>query len=234
MRVLVTRPLRSGERTAKRLRGMGHEPVLLPLSQPMHDGQTAMDALARSHGPIAITSAEAVRALASSGTDLKPYRRRPVFAVGKASANEAKGVGFASVLASAGDGAQLAELIAQQTQESVTYLAGSPRAETFERSAQALGLKVDVVQCYRMQPREPEPEALREALIPPPGAILLYSRQTAARFFRLVEAQSEPGWLNQALILCLSTSVAAAVPASLCRNLRIAALPDEGSLLSLL
>ncbi|ULJ71742.1 uroporphyrinogen-III synthase [Rhizobium gallicum] len=234
MRVLVTRPLRSGERTAKRLRDKGHEPVLLPLSQPMHDGKTAMDALARTHGPIAITSAEAVRALSSSGTDVKPYRRRPVFAVGEASANEAKAVGFASVLASAGDGARLAELIAEQTRESVTYLAGSPRAKTFERTAHALGLKVDVVECYRMHQAEPDPVALREALTPPPEAILLYSRQTAERFFRLAEVQSEPAWLNQAIILCLSTSVAAAVPASLGRNLRIAALPDEGSLLSLL
>ncbi|APO76648.1 uroporphyrinogen-III synthase [Rhizobium etli 8C-3] len=234
MRVLVTRPLRSGQRTAKRLRDMGHEPVLLPLSQPVHDGKAAMDALARSHGPIAITSAEAVRALASSGADIRPYSRRLVFAVGEASANEAKAAGFASVLASAGDGARLAELIAAQTRQSVTYLAGSPRAETFERSAHALGLKVDVAECYRMQPAEPDPGALREALTPPPEAIVLYSRTTAERFFRLPEVRSEPGWLNQALILCLSTSVAAAVPASIGRNLRIAALPDERSLLSLL
>ncbi|WP_086999916.1 uroporphyrinogen-III synthase [Rhizobium sullae] len=234
MRVLVTRPKHSGERTAKTLRDMGHEPVLLPLSQPMHDGKAAMDALARSDGPIAITSTEAVHALSSSGTDVKPYRLRPVFAVGKASANAAKAIGFASVLASAGDGAQLAELIAGQIREPVTYLAGSPRAETFELKAQALGLKVDIVECYRMLPAEPDPDALLKALIPPPEAVLLYSRQTAERFFSLAGTQSEPAWINQALILCLSKAVAAAVPASLGRNLRIAALPDETSLLSLL
>ena len=56
-----------GERTAERLRHMGHEPVLLPLSRPVHDRKAAIEGLARSNGPIAITSAEAVRALSSIG-----------------------------------------------------------------------------------------------------------------------------------------------------------------------
>ncbi len=141
MRVLVTRPLPSAERTAKSLRDMGHEPVLLPLSQPVHDSKAALEGLARSNGPIAITSAEAVRVLSSAGEDIKPYLLRPLFAVGGASAKEAKAIGFNSVTASSGDGAQLAELIAHQTRETVIYLAGSPRAETFELRARALDLQ---------------------------------------------------------------------------------------------
>ncbi|NLS05657.1 uroporphyrinogen-III synthase [Rhizobium sp. P32RR-XVIII] len=234
MRVLVTRPLPSGERTANSLRDMGHEPVLLPLSRPVHDSRAAIDGLTKSNGPIAITSAEAVRVLSLSGEDIKPHLLRPLFAVGGASATEAQAIGFNSVAASSGDGAQLAELIARQTRGTVTYLAGRPRAETFELRSRALDLKLDVIECYRMQPATPDPDTLRTALTPPPQAILLYSRQTAESFFHLAEIQSESAWIDDALILCLSKSVATAIPAALGKKLRIAASPDETSLLSLL
>jgi uroporphyrinogen-III synthase len=234
MRVLVTRPLPSGERTAKSLREMGHEPVLLPLSQPVHDSRAAIDGLARSSGPIAITSAEAVRVLSSAGEDIKPHLLRPLFAVGSASAKEAEAIGFASVAASSGDGAQLAELIARQTRETVTYLAGRPRAETFELRSRALDLNVDVIECYQMQPAIPDPHTVRKALTPPPQAMLLYSRQTAENFFQLAQIQLESARIDDALILCLSEAVATAVPAALGKKIRVAASPDEKSLLSLL
>ncbi len=50
MRVLVTRPQHSGERTAERLRKLGHEPILLPLSQPVHDGDAAVRGLETTEG----------------------------------------------------------------------------------------------------------------------------------------------------------------------------------------
>jgi uroporphyrinogen-III synthase len=84
MRVLVTRPQSQGERTAQRLRGMGHEPLLLPLSEPRHDTDAAIEALNVHDGPIAITSAEAVRSLTTRSGELAHHLARPIFGVPRA------------------------------------------------------------------------------------------------------------------------------------------------------
>jgi uroporphyrinogen-III synthase len=71
--VIVTRPERSGERTALRLKEMGHEPIARPLSWPFHMPAVVKEALSTHSGPVAITSAEAVRAIEQLGPALVPY-----------------------------------------------------------------------------------------------------------------------------------------------------------------
>jgi uroporphyrinogen-III synthase len=234
MRVLVTRPLRQGERTAKRLRAMGHEPMLLSLSEPVHDSSTAIGALNRSTVPIAITSAEAICALAASPLALQPHLERVLYAVGDASADEARAAGFKTVLAASGDGSKLAEMIADDQRHHVLYLAGSPRAKTFEDKARELDIAVEVVESYGMRAVTPGPQALDVLATSPPEAVLFYSTQTALRFFQLFENMPLPDWLANAAIICLSDAVAAAVPQPLHANRRIAAMADERGLLSLL
>ncbi len=78
---------------------LGHVPILLPLSRARHDPQAALRALEgtsarRAAGQadalppsiIAVTSAEALRALESLGEALSPHLSRPLFAVGQATA----------------------------------------------------------------------------------------------------------------------------------------------------
>jgi uroporphyrinogen-III synthase len=235
MRVLVTRPLHSGERTAERLRGMGHEPVLLPLSQPQHDPDAALRGLTQTDGPVAITSAEAIRAIAHRGAERAPHLGRTLFAVGEATGSEARAAGFRSVISSSGGGAALAETIARQALGPILYLAGSPRAETFERRASDIGLKLVVTECYRMEPVEIDPATLRMLLTERrPHAILLYSRQTAESFFSNPEILSHSDTFTGIRFLCISKSVSEAVPASLQQNIAIATMPEERSLLSLI
>ncbi|KRB62750.1 uroporphyrinogen III synthase [Rhizobium sp. Root708] len=231
MRVLVTRPLRSGERTAERLRDMGHEPMLFPLAEPVHD-PAALHDLAGRPGPLAVTSAEAIRALASLPIVAPEYFDRHVFTVGEATAEEARALGFRSVMASAGNGADLADMIFSASPEPVTYLAGSPRATTFEARANDIGLPVIVVECYRMRPLRVDPSELAELLrTHRPQAILFYSRETAKALFALVEHQEI---LSAVRFLCLSQAVAEAIPVSLRHSADIASTPEEGALLSLL
>jgi uroporphyrinogen-III synthase len=235
VRVLVTRPLHSGERTAKRLREMGHEPILLPLSQPAHDAAAALQALAETEGAIVVTSAEAIRTISPLAERLGPHLSRPLFAVGDATAEEARAIGFESVHASAGNGSELADLIAEKNPGRILYLAGSPRAETFERRAQELGFGIKIAECYRMQPIIPDLETLQKALAKPQlDAILFYSRQTAGNFFRIPNIESELKMMTDIRYLCLSESVAEALSASLREKAAIASMPDEKSLLSLL
>ncbi|PDS79641.1 uroporphyrinogen-III synthase [Rhizobium sp. L43] len=235
MRVLVTRPAHSATRTARRLRDMGHEPLLLPLRRPVHDSAAAAGALATTSGAIAVTSAEAIRVVSALGEQLNPHLGRPLFAVGETTAEEARSLGFRSVAASQGNGRDLADLIATQGADGLLYLAGMPRAETFEARLSELGIRFSVAECYRMQPVAPGPAEI-EAIFAGgrPDAVLFYSRQTADDFFGLAElcsALAEHGGIR---LLCLSEAVAEAIPAALKKNAAIAPMPDEKSLLSLL
>lgn len=232
MRVLVTRPQRQGERTAQRLRELGHEPIMLPLSEPAHDSAAAIAALTQTAGRLAVTSAEAIRALLAQAASLAPHLDRPLYAIGSATAEAAIAAGFTAVKPASGDGRDLAELIAAEAAGAVTYLAGTPRAETFEKRASELGLRLTIAECYHMKQITPGNEALESLQRSSPDAVLLYSRETATILFRFFNPL--PEWIGAARILCLSEAVAAAVPAPSLKNLRIAAMPDEQSLLSLL
>jgi uroporphyrinogen-III synthase len=205
---------------------------MLPLSEPVHDSAAATAALAQTAGPLAVTSAEAIRALLTQSSSLAPHLDRPLYAVGSATAEAAIAAGFTAVKAASGDGRDLAELITAEAAGAVTYLAGTPRAETFEKRAGELGLRLTIADCYHMKQIAPGKEALESLQRAPADAVLLYSRETAAALFRFFNPL--PKWLGTARILCLSEAVAVAVPAPLLKNLRIAAMPDEQSLLSLL
>lgn len=233
MRVLVTRPLQSAERTAGRLREMGHEPLLLPLAEPEHEATQALRGLMETDGAIAITSAEAIRAL--HGHDLAPHLNRPLFAVGEATAEEASAAGFRRVTASSGNGRDLAEQIAGHGFDRALYLAGAPRAATFESRADELGLRLTVVEAYAMRPLEIPASTISDLFARrAPDAILFYSRQTAQWFFDQPEIVARLDLLENTRLLALAEPVAAAVPQALHKNIVIAAMPDKQSLLSLL
>ncbi|MBY5579490.1 uroporphyrinogen-III synthase [Rhizobium leguminosarum] len=235
MRVLVTRPAHSATRTAQRLRDMGHEPLLLPLRQPLHDSDAAADALATTSGAIAVTSAEAIRVLSALGEQLHPHLARPLFAVGETTAEEARNLGFRSIASSQGNGGDLADLVAAGKPGTLLYLAGAPRAKAFERRLRELGIHFSVVECYRMQPIVPGSAEI-EAIFSRsgPDAILFYSRQTAEDFFRVPELRSALPEHSGIRLFCLSEAVAEAVPAALRKNVVMSPMPEEKSLLSLL
>lgn len=235
MRVLVTRPAHSATRTAQRLRDMGHEPLLLPLRQPLHDSAAALAALATTSGAIAVTSAEAIRVLSALGEQLHPHLARPLFAVGETTAEEARSLGFRSVASSQGNGRDLADLVVPEKPGTLLYLAGTPRAETFEGRLHELGIHFSVAECYRMQPVVPSPAEIELIFSGPHAqAILFYSRQTAEDFFRAPELQSAVPEHSGIRLLCLSEAVAQAIPTALKKNVEISPMADEKSLLSLL
>jgi uroporphyrinogen-III synthase len=239
MRVVVTRPEHSGEHTAQRLAEMGHEAVLLPLSKPVRHPGTAQQALSNTQGAIAVTSAEAIRTMGALGQLLEPHLSRPLFAVGKATAEEARDLGFTSVFVSEGSGTELAELISREwtdiPQAPLLYLAGSPRAAGFEARLTGLNIPFRTVECYRMQDIVIDDATLRRLFLDAcADAVLLYSRQTAIRFFSLPLLQQHPSSLARIKFLCLSEAIAQAVPTSLHSHVDIANIPDEDSLLALL
>lgn len=236
MRVVVTRPEISAAKTAERLKLMGHEPVLLPLSRAVHHSQVATNALALPHSALIVTSAEALRALGNIDTGLKTDQDIPLFAVGEKTAAAARSAGFGNIHTGSGDGEGLAELIAAKLQSPdrpPLYLAGKPRADSLESRLEELGLPVRVAEIYEMIPIKYRPEEIDAWLrTQPPQAVLLYSRENAVRFFEIAERYAVP--FSETAFMCISTRTADAVPAAFRLNVRIAESPDENALLALL
>lgn len=237
MRILVLRPEPASARTAAKLSALGHEAVSLPLSKAEHDIEATREALREPHAAIAVTSAEIARLLARLGNALPTT----IFAVGQASADAMREVGFSTVLAAGGDGESLAGVIAAHYRETgmptdpVLYLAGNPRAPGLESRLREFGIPFRTVEAYRMVPLPLPPADVETALLHPvPDAVLLYSRESALAFFALAPLAEMPERLLSMRLLCMSRNVAAAVPQRFAARVSIASAPDEESLLALL
>ncbi len=260
MRVLVTRPQPSAAATAARLEALGHEAIVLPMMEAVHQPQAALDALSLPHSAIAVTSAEAIRALAPVKNDVAPHLITPIFCVGPATAEAARQFGFQSVGTSHATGRALAQLIAeifrlrgvqpdrprksveQRVDEifrsaggsgNLVYLAGRPRSPGFETSLREAGVTCRVAEVYRMSPIAHAPETIESLLSSGrPEAALFYSHETARHFFALNVVATKTTFHDMRL-LCLSEHVADAVPRGI-GHIAIAAEPNEKSLFALL
>lgn len=240
MRVLVTRPEHAGRETARRLTDLGHQPLLLPLSRPVHDGAAAKQALQRPHAALVLTSAEAARAIAPLGEVLVPHLSRPLFAVGAASAAAARRLGFSDIRVAAGEGESLADLVALTLAEAsldnpLLYLAGSPRSPRFEARLAMQHVPLVICECYRMENIDYDAHDLAERLQRErPEAALLYSAEAARRFFALVTHPGFDPFLRDMRFFCLSPNVLAAIPSPFDARAEASATPDESSLLTLI
>jgi uroporphyrinogen-III synthase len=236
MRVLVTRPQPSAAATAARLEALGHEAIVLPMMEAVHWPQAALDALSLPHGAIAITSAEAVRALSAIEDQLAPHLQTPVFCVGTATGEAARALGFQSVITGPGTGLGLAQRIADTAKsldDGLAYLAGLPRSTGFEMALRQAGIGFRVAEVYQMSPIAHAPETVENLLSSrKPDAVLFYSHETARHFFALNTMATKTAFHDMRL-LCLSDHVADAVPRGI-GYIAIAAEPNEKSLFALL
>jgi uroporphyrinogen-III synthase len=229
VRLLVTRPEPDAQRTAASLRAGGHEAIVAPLMRI----EAAADADLGS-GPwaaILITSANAARAIALHGR-IAELRAVPLFAVGRRSAEAARGAGFAEVIAAEGDVRDLADLVATRIAPRATllYLAGETRAGDLAQELAQFAVRMVVV--YRAVGIAALPPAAMEALDGLDG-VVHFSRRTAELY---VSAARLAGRLEEALAplhFCLSAQVAEAVAAAGATNIRVASRPEEAALIEL-
>jgi len=223
MRILVTRPAPDNALTAQKLRAMGHEPVLLPLTE-LAVTDEPLPARAEVTA-LALTSANAVRALAARG-ELADLMALPVFTVGDRTAEAARAAGFGRVESAAGT---LDDLVALMTRHgvrgTVLYPAARQRAGELDGVGGVQGAIVATVAVYEMR-------AVREAdaarLDPAPEAALFYSARAAALFCRLEGVDRFEG-----PCLCLSPRVAKVLQDAGYENIRVAPAPNEAALLAL-
>ena len=237
MRVVVTRPAVAGAVTVQKLLAAGHEAIPLPLFHAEHVLTEDSARTLHDFGALILTSAEAVRALQAAGVSLSDFQGK-VFAVGKATARAACGIGCRKIEVAEGDGAALAGLIAariQPAQGPLLYLAGETRSSVLERSLEEAGFSVVVRVAYRMVETVYTKEELRSLLLSGhETVILLYSRQNALRFRALLDAAGLTEAARRFTFLCLSAAIADVLDGLASSGTMVAPERSEETLLALL
>jgi uroporphyrinogen-III synthase len=234
LRVLVTRPEAEGERTAARLRALGHEVWLAPLLriEPVTD-------LAFGPGPwagVAFTSANAVRAVASHPR-LAELATLAAYTVGTRTREAAAAAGFARAFSAEGDVEDLVRLVETHAGSilPILYFAGSERAGDLAAALAPTGRSVEPVIAYRARIMSDFDADVRDAIAHRRiEAVLHYSARSAAAFLAAAEATGLMEFAKNAKHFCLSAQVAAPLTAAGARNVSIAAEPNENALIDLI
>jgi uroporphyrinogen-III synthase len=173
-RVLVTRAAHQADRLSNGLRGLGAEPVEVPVLEIRPPLDSApLDAALRQlniYDWLIFTSANTVLALvercAALGVSLSHARTPKIAAVGAATAQAAREAGFTVALVPPRYVAEsLAESLADQPKGQRVLLARAEIArDTIPNALCAAGAQVDVVDAYRNVIPESTPGLLRVAL----------------------------------------------------------------------
>jgi uroporphyrinogen-III synthase len=232
--VLVTRPEPGAAETARRVAALGWEPVLAPaLVLAPRPAERAPLPPAQA---LLLPSRAAARAVPSA------VRAMPVLAVGEATAAEARSHGFVNVAAAEGDAAALASLAASRLDPAAGPLllaVGAGYGAELAAALRGRGFRVLRRVVYSAEPAASLPEPARAALASEAVvAALFFSPRSAGCAISLLRAAGLAGTLARAEALAISPRVAAvltaAAPEPRWRGLRVAARPDQDSLLRLL
>lgn len=235
MSILVTRPHPDNEATADNLRARGHMVLLAPVLKfepvAFHDESEAV------YGAIVVTSANAIRAVASQLRELG-LLELPLFAVGEHTAAVARDAGFTDVIVAGGDAASLRDKVVQRardkllkTKSTLLYLAGADLSRDLGGELGAEGFGVVTQTTYRMAPVKVFPREVCEGFAANGvEAVLHYSRRSARAF---LDAARNEGVEISALAIpqcCLSENVAAVLRDAGASQVLVAATPDENAL----
>lgn len=240
MRVLLTRARERSEKTARKLRAAGHEPVILPLFG-YQDTSTAVPP--GRYDAVAFTSAEAVRSLErriAADPGLKSLLSLPAFCVGGATAGACRDAGFRDARSADGDAAALAGLIASSLPAAACLLYPAQPNRTLDLAAALPGWKVVEFNAYEPVPCYPGTDALKQA-ISGCDVVFLYSRDSASHFADLLQADGMPASFPRLTLIAISEKTAHAITTGHADwakeagiRIEIAASPDEDTMVSLL
>lgn len=231
MRVLVTRPEPESDALALTLRTLGHVPVQCPLiAVRFRDAPLDLEGVQA----ILFTSGAGVRAFAR----LSSRRDLPVFSVGDATAGSAREFGFMQVGSAGGDGSALVEYVATHAQPdagALLHVSGLHVAGDIDSACALRGFAYRRVMLYEAVQAEALSEEGRSALKSGPlEAVLFFSPRTAEAFVSLVTKAGLVDRCRALTAFCLSDAVAAKAGALPWLAVRIAAEPNQQSLLALL
>jgi uroporphyrinogen-III synthase len=232
MRVLVTRPLDDALEIQISLAARGHETIVAPLLRVAFRRGEEVDL--RGVQAILATSANGVRAL-SRRTERRDV---PVFAVGPQTARAAQAAGFATVRSADGDAAALAQAVpnwASPKAGALLHAAGADVAGKLAEALTASGFQVrsevlyDVVMVGEM-PANAAAEIAANRI----AAVLLFSPRSARAIVQCLQAAGLAQHASRMIAGCISQATAAELAPFTMKEIRIAASPNQASLLNCL
>ncbi len=220
-RVLVTRPEPGATHTLNAILNRGIEATAIPLTeiQPL-----AFDVPVSDFDAFIITSQNAVR----YGAELLAlYVAKPVFVVGKRSAETFKGHKIAAWAETALD---LLPAIISQTPKNLLYICGKTRRPDLEIGLKAAGIHVKAVEVYRAKPAENTTQKLEAFFASTQNAIVLLHAPSAAELFvSALKGQKIP---ETARFLCMSAAIAVQLPSLWQNRVSFADKPDEAAMIN--
>jgi len=230
VKVLVTRPVEDGTRTIKRLKEVGIEAILAPVTAIVGTGNAVP---LMNFDAILISSANAIRHLP------EPARAAlisiPTFCVGEKTASIARDADFTSVTTGTGDGRALVNLVASnfQAPASLLYLTGTPRKPFIEDGLRAKGFNPIVVELYQTILIDPWSGAARLE-VESCDYGLHFSRASVEALLKAVENVGLSHFLRGLNHLCLSEDVATPLREAGYPKILVAPKPTEEDLIALL
>jgi uroporphyrinogen-III synthase len=232
MRLLVTRPEPDAMKLAGRLEQEGHEVAVEPLMRLTLDDTDPIDLDGAS--ALIVTSRNALRALRASPA-LAEARHIPIFVVGKATAAEARSMGFERILVGAGRAADLVPAVAatlDSTDGLLIHLAGENLAFDLKSEFELLGFRVLQTTVYRMQATEAFSASTIDAFADEEiDGVILMSPQTARIYAHLIARHRLAYAIPKIVHFCMSTAIAGGL--ATLGQVRIA-IPDRPTIEGLL
>jgi uroporphyrinogen-III synthase len=235
MRLLVTRPEPDALKLRALLEEHGHQATVEPLLQVSFDTADPID-LEGVQALIA-TSRNALRALKSHPA-LAEARQLPLFAVGEATAKEARVLGFEVVVTGAGTAQELVVHIVSALDPAaglLLHLAGDVLAGDLKGALEEHGFRVLQPQVYRMLPATALSEDTVEQLaLGEIDGVILLSPRTAQVYVALMRKQGLASVARKVLHFCLSPAVARPLESLGTVRVQIAEIPRLGEVVALI
>ncbi len=235
MRLLVTRPQPDTDVQAEKLNALGHEVIAAPLLEVefLEVSPLPFDAAQA----LIATSRNGLRALASS-PELQAALKLPLYAVGKATADLARELGFNEIHPGPGTAEELLPLIASECDPAagaLLHLAGERQAFDLKTALEDKKFKVEQPVVYRVHLADSFAEGAREALGKGTlDGVILMSPATAQTYVALVDASDLRHRAMGLTYFCLSHAVAEPLKALDDARILIAGRPREDDLLALI
>ncbi len=227
--VLITRPQPGSDETAARVARLD----LVPVVAPVLEVRSLPARLPKRIDAVVVTSRNALPGLPPA------LHATPLFAVGNATAAEARRIGFAQVQSADGDASALAELVRRAMPGfprcALLHATGRGQGHALEQTLRGLGCVVHRRTLYRADPAQRlSPAAVAALHDGGLRAALFFSTETARTFVRLVTRARLERHLTGIEACAIGQPAAVALRPLPWRRVRVAARPNQDEMLALL
>ena len=235
MRLLVTRPEPDALLLKARLEAMGHQAAVAPLLTVSFEDAEEFD-LSEVQALIA-TSRNGLRALKAQNAH-KIAALLPLYAVGRATANDAAALGFTEIVTGGGTVASLVpEIVASADPHAgvLLHLAGDELAGNLVDDLEQHGFRLLQPIVYRMVPAATFDDAIASQISASElDGVLLFSPRTAAIYASLIAHHDLASAIANLTHYCLSAAVARRLAPLGAIRIKTAATPTLDGMLDLL